>query len=112
MTPALRELTWRPPAFLIRGLRTTGDGGRVFTKEDILELKRQRAGAEAAQDAPTLAAAPMAPKPEMAACEPPVTFASGVGARLGRELKCAGSTTPKPRACLRFRFASRPKRTN
>jgi hypothetical protein len=84
---ALRAFDGRPPPFILRHLPLVAGGGRAYTKDDILELQRQRAGAEAAQDGPSSLAGPLpASEPETAVCEPPVAFAPGVGARLHREI--------------------------
>jgi hypothetical protein len=99
MTVALRALDWEPPRFLLRGLPITIDGGRVYTRDDLVELERVRqtdailrrspapAGAQEAQDAPTsVEGHDPTPEAETAACEPPGALASGVGQRLHRDI--------------------------
>jgi hypothetical protein len=53
VTSALRSGAFdgRIPAFLIRGLRLTSDGGRAYDREDLLELR----ALNLAQDRPPLA---------------------------------------------------------
>jgi hypothetical protein len=93
MTAALRSLDWTPPRFLLKGMALVSNGGRAFTRDDWLELQRERftSAGKPAQDGqgPVEGHLP-APEPETAVLEPPAAppapFAAGVGMRLSREL--------------------------
>ena len=78
---------WIPPDRwkVAKGMMLTSDGGRAYTRDDLIELQRAQRP-QAAQDAPSSLAGPLsAAEPKPPAPEPPC--APGVGARLTREVK-------------------------
>jgi hypothetical protein len=80
---------WVPPRRwqYDRGMFLTSDGGRAFTRDDLLELQRAQRP-QSRQEAPLPPAGPpMPPKAETAVPEAPEPYAPGVGARLGLEAK-------------------------
>jgi hypothetical protein len=91
VTPALRQaFDGRVPKFMLRGMPLVADGGRAFTREDWLELQRERfpSTGKPAQDGQSPPEGHhLAPEPETAVREAPVAFAPGVGMRLHHELK-------------------------
>jgi hypothetical protein len=78
MTVALRAFEGTPPRFLLRGLRLTSDGGRVYTKDHLLALKAANLAQDGGQvplagpPIPSEAEKPAleAPSPALAAADP------------------------------------------
>jgi hypothetical protein len=96
---------WRPPAFLLKGMRLTSDGGRVYTKDYLLALR----ASQMAQDGQEASGGSL-PSPKSQSWRPPApplrppTFKSAKFAFLQPSVRPPSPSwrrsppgTPKPR---------------